>query len=344
MSPEMAAALDRSSTQIATNVQATPLGAAAIEQAPAPVETPAQPVVEPVATPTETTAAPVTTTAPTSTEAAAEEAPSAFDLIATPTTNEPSAETKNTDAVDYKAKYEEVSNILSDPEMAELIRIKKAGGSLVDFAKQYTPVDYAKLTTEDLIRRYGADNNWSQEQIDGDIEVLGAKSNFEQQAIRRALEAELSQKQQDKFKTLVADVVKPLEQNEMLVNKSIDKINALSNTMVGRDMYGVMKLTDKHAESFREFSMNPPTTLSDGTVNENFLYAAWLGMVAFPELHKTLKSENKTLGMKEVLKEIQRASVNSTAIATTMPADSQQQSPKPANAGELSSAFHNRRA
>ena len=213
----------------------------------------------------------------------------------------------------------------------------------MDFAKQYTPVDYTKLPTEDLIRQYGAENGWSQEQIDGDIDALGGKMHLEQQSLRRAIEGELNQKQQDKFKTLVADSVKPLEQNEMLVNKSIEKIESLSNTMIGRDMYGVMKLTDQHAKSFREFSMNPPTTLADGTVNENFLYAAWLGMVAFPDLHKTLQSENRTLGRVDVLKEIHRVTDSNAAVRTTMPGD-QSSAPKTVEPKELSQAFHNRRA
>lgn len=351
MSNQMAAALDKSTQQITESMQ-PPVQDPPTNQAPGTAALDTAPPVTPTPTPvTPPTEAPINTDTPavvgdeqkvdTPPVTEPEPAPSVFDLLQTDTNA--ATQSAQGETVDYKAKYEEANALLSDPEMAELIRIKKAGGSLVDFAKQYTPVDYAKLPTEDLIRQYGAENGWSQEQIDGDIDALGAKTNFEQQALRRAIEGELNQKQQDKFKTLVADSVKPLEQNEMLVNKSIEKIESLSNTMIGRDMYGVMKLTEQHAKSFREFSMNPPTTLADGTVNENFLYAAWLGMVAFPDLHKTLQSENRTLGRVEVLKEIHRVTDSNAAVRTTMPADTSS-APKTIDPKELSQAFHQRRA
>lgn len=349
MSDAMSQALAKSTQQITESMQPTQdaptnqaPGTAALDTAPpiTPAPTPVTPTTEPT-TQTEPKVEPAAIDPAVETPPVTEPAPSVFDLLQTEQTA--SGTQPTADTIDYKARYEEANALLSDPEMAELIRIKKAGGSLVDFAKQYTPVDYTKLPTEDLIRQYGAENGWSQEQIDGDIDALGGKMHLEQQSLRRAIEGELNQKQQDKFKTLVADSVKPLEQNEMLVNKSIEKIESLSNTMIGRDMYGVMKLTDQHAKSFREFSMNPPTTLADGTVNENFLYAAWLGMVAFPDLHKTLQSENQTLGRVEVLKAIHRVTDSNAAVRTTMPGD-QSSAPKTVDPKELSQSFHNRRA
>lgn len=347
MSDAMSQALAKSTQQITESMQPTQdaptnqaPGTAALDTSTNTTSSVAETVTTDTTTQTEQNTE-STQSEVASTETVTEPAPSVFDLLQTEQTA--SGTQPTADVVDYKARYEEANALLSDPEMAELIRIKKAGGSLVDFAKQYTPVDYTKLPTEDLIRQYGAENGWSQEQIDGDIDALGAKTNFEQQSLRRAIEGELNQKQQDKFKTLVADSVKPLEQNEMLVNKSIEKIESLSNTMIGRDMYGVMKLTDQHAKSFREFSMNPPTTLADGTVNENFLYAAWLGMVAFPDLHKTLQSENRTLGRVDVLKDIHRVTDSNAAVRTTMPGD-QSSAPKTTDPKELSQAFHNRRA
>ena len=347
MSDAMSQALAKSTQQITESMQPTQdaptnqaPGTAALDASTNTTSSVAETVTTDTTTQTEQNTE-STQSEVASTETVTEPAPSVFDLLQTEQTA--SGTQPTADVVDYKARYEEANALLSDPEMAELIRIKKAGGSLVDFAKQYTPVDYAKMTTEQLIQQYGTENGWSQDKIDEDINALGGKMHLEQQSLRRAIEGELNQKQQDKFKTLVADSVKPLEQNEMLVNKSIEKIESLSNTMIGRDMYGVMKLTDQHAKSFREFSMNPPTTLADGTVNENFLYAAWLGMVAFPDLHKTLQSENRTLGRVDVLKEIHRVTDSNAAVRTTMPGD-QSSAPKTVDPKELSQSFHNRRA
>ena len=349
MTEAMSNALSQSSQQIlnqqtATTEVATTTEESAIAATATTASTTTEQTAAATTTTEETTATTTTeeTTATTTTEEVAPaQEPSAFDLLSTTSTATTTETNAGGQTVDYKAKYEEVSSILSDPEMAELIRIKKAGGSLVDFAKQYTPVDFTKKTTAELIQIYGESNNWTKEQIESDIEALSTKSNLEQQSLRKIVEGELLQKQQDKFKTLVADTVKPLQQEEALVNKSIEKIEALSKVMPGKDMYGVMKLTDKHAESFKQFCMNPPTTMPDGTVNEHFLYAAWLGMEAFPELHKTLRAENKTLGMIEVLKTIQRATGDNAAVRTTIPADTNK-APSPPTAKELSTAFHNR--
>ncbi len=348
MTPEMEAALSRANEQISSPTQTntntntpTAPGAQAAEglhQPPISSEQP-QVEVETAQTPTEI-AKEVEVKAETATPTPTE---NIFDLFGDDKKAAETTETSQKPTEDYRAKYDELRSVLDDPEMVELINIKKSGGSLVDFAKQYTPVEYAKLSIEELTAQYGKANNWSDDDIASEVELLSSKGKVEQSQLRKAMQSELESVQQDKFKKLVADNSKQIAEQNVIAEKSMAKLDELSKKLPGRDMYNVMKLTDEHAAQFREFSTNPPITAADGTINENFMFAAFIGMKLMPELHKSLQSTNQTLGRMDVMKEINRKTGDNAAVITTVPANGQG-SPKPANPKELADEFYNRRS
>ena len=360
MTPAMEQALEKASQHLNATAEtatdtntATPPGAAAAENiqpptTPTATETPA--AVE-TQTQAQTQTPDATPTTPTTTEATpapvTPAADSIFDLMesaVTPTTDTSTAAATKEAAEDYKAKYDELRSVLDDPEMVELINIKKSGGSLVDFAKQYTPVEYGKLSIDEITTQYGKSNGWTDEEIASEIEAVSSKSKFEQTQWRKGMQSELELAQQDKFKKLVADNSKQLADQSVIAERSMAKLDELSKKLPGRDMYNVMKLTDEHAVQFREFSANPPITEADGTINPNFMFAAYIGMKLMPDLHKSLQSTNQTLGRMDVLKDIARKTETNAAVVTTMPIDKSQETQKPGNPKELADEFFNRRS
>lgn len=216
---------------------------------------------------------------------------------------------------EYESRLQQYEAVLNDEFIQSYLNTKEAGKDLSEFFESVKPQD-AKLMTDEQLIRYECEKAGitDEDAIEQELDTLSSLTMLQKKKRLDSIRNEIQSENADKLKRYNADTKKVAEDKKVVFNKAIQELDATTNELVDKTIYG-LKITKEIAADIKDLYLNRqmPVFNSNGVPD----IAASIELAIYRNYMKTLVKANvnaaKTEGKKEVLKKITNPSANNTA-------------------------------
>lgn len=216
---------------------------------------------------------------------------------------------------EYENRIQQYEAVLNDEFIQSYLNTREAGKDLSEFFESVKPQD-AKLMTDEQLIRYECEKAGitDEDAIEQELDTLSSLTMLQKKKRLDSIRNEIQSENADKLKRYNADTRKVAEDKKVVFNKAIQELDATTNELVDKTIYG-LKITKEIAADIKDLYLNRqmPVFNSNGVPD----IAASIELAIYRNYMKTLVKANvnaaKTEGKKEVLKKITNPSANNTA-------------------------------
>ena len=231
----------------------------------------------------------------------------------------PESKANNIDVEALKSEYEnriqQYEAVLNDEFIQSYLNTREAGKDLSEFFENIKPKDANQMTDEQLIR-YECEKAGitDEDAIEQELDTLSSLTLLQKKRRLDSIRNEVQSENAEKLKRYNAETRKVAEDKKVVFNKAIQELDATTNELVDKTIYG-LKITKEIAADIKDLYLNRqmPVFNSNGVPD----IAASIELAIYRNYMKTLVKANvnaaKTEGKKEVLKKITNPSANNTA-------------------------------
>lgn len=176
------------------------------------------------------------------------------------------------------SKAKEYDDLLSDPLISMVIAAKKAGKPIIPILEQAKPVDFSKLSAEDMIKldceRMGIT---SEKEIEAEVDAFNSLTPRKQKEELSQLQSKLTADQNTRIEKIVSGVKEDTGKQAAIMNNFVTGVQTLAKDVIGKDFNGI-KVDEKTAKEMEDYVLhNWGLFQSDGSINvkKAMSYAFW---------------------------------------------------------------------
>lgn len=223
---------------------------------------------------------------------------------------------------ELQSQVDEYKALLSDPEFELFVNAKKAGKNLLDLADEIKPVDYSKVSPEDIRKMQLAElGELTQEEIQEELDQFSSLSKVQKLATIKSYRDKLQADQAEKAKRLSSGLAQTAkaqqERSKQIVAEANSELDTILDGMKGKPYFGLV-VDDQIAAGIANYIRNDAKSLIIDPTTQKIQVEDMVELALWKNYKKLIVKANvtkaKSQGKTEVLEEYARGSESTKSV------------------------------